>query len=253
MVSSATWTYEETLIAFYVYCLIPFRSANKNNPLIIEYAKILGRTPSALNMKIGNLGRLDPSLQTQGIKGLTHGAKLEAQIWEEFTTAPDTILYRCLTLIETRRTQLTPNTFVETFPGGGEALRHKRERLGQQFFRNCVLNAYNSRCCISGITSPELLEACHIISWSEDSTLRTHPSNGLCLNPFFHKGYDLGYVGISPDYSIYIAASLLEDNRSPFTRFLTQLNGTKITLPSKFYPRRDLLALRFEQFLAQNS
>ncbi len=57
------WTREETIIAFYVYCIIPFASSNKANPTIIYYANILGRTPSALNMKIGNLGRLDPELK----------------------------------------------------------------------------------------------------------------------------------------------------------------------------------------------
>lgn len=54
------WSKEETIIAFNTYCKIPFRSRNKSHPLVVRYAQILGRTPSALNMKIGNIGRLDP-------------------------------------------------------------------------------------------------------------------------------------------------------------------------------------------------
>ena len=38
---------------------------------------MIGRSPSALNMKIGNIGRLDPELKKKNITGLTHGAKME--------------------------------------------------------------------------------------------------------------------------------------------------------------------------------
>ena len=65
------WTREETIIAFNVYCKIPFKDSNKNHPMIIKYANIIGRSPSALNMKVGNLGRLDPKLKEKGITTYT--------------------------------------------------------------------------------------------------------------------------------------------------------------------------------------
>lgn len=46
------WTREETIVAFSVYCKIPFKSSSKTHPMIIKYANILGRSPSALNMKV---------------------------------------------------------------------------------------------------------------------------------------------------------------------------------------------------------
>lgn len=67
--ATTPWNRNETIVAFYVYCQIPFKKSNKSHPLITEYAKILGRSPSALNMKIGNFGRLDPELKQQGIVG----------------------------------------------------------------------------------------------------------------------------------------------------------------------------------------
>ncbi|MFT6334543.1 MAG: putative restriction endonuclease, partial [Halioglobus sp.] len=82
--SKKTWSREETIVAFNVYCKVPFKSSSKTNPTVIKYAKILGRTPSSLNMKIGNLGRLDPELKKQGIVGLKHGAKMEEIVWDEF-------------------------------------------------------------------------------------------------------------------------------------------------------------------------
>ena len=78
------WSKEETIVAFNVYCKIPFKSSSKTNPTIIKYANIIGRSPSALNMKVGNFGRLDPELKKQGIIGLVNGSKLEEDIWNEF-------------------------------------------------------------------------------------------------------------------------------------------------------------------------
>ena len=53
------WSREETIVAFNVYCKVPVNKSSKTNPIIIKYANILGRTHSALNMKIGNFGRLE--------------------------------------------------------------------------------------------------------------------------------------------------------------------------------------------------
>ena len=78
------WTKEETIIAYNVYCKVPFKSSSKSNPTIIKYANIIGRSPSALNMKVGNFGRLDPELKQQGIVGLAHGSKPEEEVWAEF-------------------------------------------------------------------------------------------------------------------------------------------------------------------------
>ncbi|RRD02950.1 hypothetical protein [Prevotella sp. OH937_COT-195] len=87
------WTREETIIAFNVYCKIPFRNSSKTHPLIIKYANILGRSPSALCMKIGNIGRLDPDLKKQGITGLIHGANIEKEVWKEFYRNPEHLAF----------------------------------------------------------------------------------------------------------------------------------------------------------------
>ncbi len=42
------WTREETIIAFNMYCKIPFKDSNYTHPMIVKYAKIIGRSPSAL-------------------------------------------------------------------------------------------------------------------------------------------------------------------------------------------------------------
>jgi len=42
------WTRDQLLIAFNLYCQLPFGKLHKSNSDIIKYAKIIGRTPSAL-------------------------------------------------------------------------------------------------------------------------------------------------------------------------------------------------------------
>ena len=99
MKQNTNWTKEETIIAFNVYCKIPFKSSSKTNPIIIKYAKIIGRSPSALNMKIGNFGRLDPELKMQGISGLVNGSKMDEEVWNEFNGNWDKLSFESEKLI----------------------------------------------------------------------------------------------------------------------------------------------------------
>ena len=69
------WTREETIVTFNVYCKIPFNKCSKTHPIIIKYAEILGRTPDALNMKVGNIGRFDPDLKKTGYNGVNTWGK----------------------------------------------------------------------------------------------------------------------------------------------------------------------------------
>ena len=71
------WSYEETLLAFELYCRTPFGKIYQTNKDIIELAELLSinveRSPSAVAMKMCNLARLDPEEQARGIKVLSSG------------------------------------------------------------------------------------------------------------------------------------------------------------------------------------
>lgn len=247
------WTRDETIIAFNVYCKIPFKESSKTNPVVIKYAKILRRSPSALNMKIGNLGRLDPMLKAQGITGLVHGAKIEQEVWDEFYANPDKLAYESECLIakfSQRNVEDVANIDTTNLPEGKERIAIVKQRVNQSFFRSAVLSSYNSRCCISGINTPELLESFHIVDWAEDNTNRTNPENGLCLNVLFHKAYDKHLLGITPDFKIVISEKMLSDiEEQNFKLYLNNLNGQKIMLPNRFYPKREFLDLHYQKFL----
>jgi len=78
------WTREESILAFELYCRIPFRRTKANNPTVKELALLLGRTPASVARKLGNFGAFDPELRQKAISGLTHTSKLDKQIWDEF-------------------------------------------------------------------------------------------------------------------------------------------------------------------------
>ena len=83
------WTREEHVLAFNLYCKIPFGSIHMNNPRIVELARILGRKVGSVSLKLSNFARLDPALQARGIRGMKHGAKGEEEVWHEFANRPE--------------------------------------------------------------------------------------------------------------------------------------------------------------------
>lgn len=247
------WTREETIVAFNVYCKIPFKSSSKTHPLIIKYAKLLGRSSSALNMKVGNIGRLDPDLKERGITGLIHGAKMEEDVWNEFYGNPDLLAFESEKIIAQISNQsIEDSAAIKTddLPEGIERTTIIRQRVNQSFFRSAVMSAYNFKCCISGINAPQLLDACHIVNWSEDINNRTNPKNGLCMNPFFHKAYDKNLLAITPDMLVIVSEELFQSaTEKSFFNYLKEINRRKIIIPDKFLPQRELLALHYDKFI----
>jgi putative restriction endonuclease len=63
------WTRPQLILALDFYCRTPFGKLHKGNPAIIQLAKVVGRTPDALAMKLVNFASFDPALQARGIKG----------------------------------------------------------------------------------------------------------------------------------------------------------------------------------------
>ncbi|MBR9833271.1 HNH endonuclease [bacterium] len=234
------WTREETIVAFNVYCKIPFKNSSKNHPEVIKYANLLGRTPSALNMKIGNLGRLDPELKKRGITGLVNGSKLEEDIWDEFNGNWDELAFESERIIANLQGQELDEFYIKEYPKGKEIERSIRVRVNQSFFRNSVLSAYNNECCITGINIPQLLVASHIIPW-KNNIERTNPKNGLCLNPFHDKAFDRGFFTINEDYRITVSNKILHSKNFGISDYLIKTHNRHILLPDKFFPSQEFL------------
>jgi putative restriction endonuclease len=80
------WTREELILAFDLYCRIPFKKTKADNPAVTELARLLRRSPGSIARKLGNFGSLDPELQRRQVTGLVHTGKLDKEIWDEFNS-----------------------------------------------------------------------------------------------------------------------------------------------------------------------
>jgi putative restriction endonuclease len=168
------WTREEHILAFNLYCKIPFGSIGMRNPKIIQLAKILGRSIGSVSYKLANFSRLDPELRARGIEGMPRGAKGEEEVWREFENNPEAVAFESERLLakytEKKLEEITEIDERELPKEGLERERMVRVRVNQHFFRAAVLSAYDYKCCITGLAVPELLVASHIISWASDSS-----------------------------------------------------------------------------------
>lgn len=123
---------------------------------------------------------------------------------------------------------------------GFDAERETKERVGQIFFRNAVMSAYDYRCCITGINVSELLIASHIKPWakSADYTEKINPRNGLCLNALHDRAFDQGFIAIDKNFRIIVSEILKGNSKIDDTtkKWLTAFDGEKINLPNKCQP-----------------
>lgn len=241
------WSREEHLIAFNLYCKLPFGKLDHRTPEIIELAKLLGRTPDSLSMKLCNFARLDPSLQERGIKGLRQGAKGEQEIWNKFAEDPESLAFESEKLMSNlKHTSLVASeeTFnLADFPEGLDKESTTKVRVNQRFFRDRILSIYGYTCCITGLAVPELLVASHIVPWAEDARNRLNPRNGLCLNALHDKIFDRGLMWIEKDYTIRFASRLLKNPTEELAdaQWLVSFEKKSLKLPKGFTPDIGLL------------
>ena len=125
---------------------------------------------------------------------------------------------------------------------GEDKRRMVKTRVNQDVFRQIVIANYSCKCAITGIDVRGLLLASHIIPWSKNEVERLNPENGICLSALYDKAYDKGYIGINENFEVLISDSLRQKNKEEYYhRYFSHLNGSKITLPSKYYPRKEFL------------
>lgn len=244
----ANWTREEHIVAFNLYCRIPFGRMHKGNPEIIELANLLNRTPSSVAMKLSNFARHDPAEQSRGIKGLRGGSNLEAEIWKEFHENWEQLAFESELVKERITQQQRPDTLpLPQVPDAPtEALRETRIRLVQGFFRETVLLSYESRCAVCQISERRLLNASHIIPWQANEKRRADPSNGLALCALHDRAFDQGLISFDASLCLLVSPQLKTKVAVPLhrTAFL-DLEGKSLSKPFRFAP--DQAALEYHR------
>lgn len=255
MPRSTDWTRQETLAAFHIYLQLQFGQLHRNQPRIVQLSQWIGRTASAVAMKLGNLASLDPQIVASGRSGMGNASKLDKQIWDEFLETNDTVVTEAATSFGHYAEQNGLPPFVDVLDEVPDIEEGKtttaivQVRVNQARFRRAILASYNATCCMSGLRVPKLLVASHIVPWSMDTQNRLNPSNGLCLSALHDRAYDQGLITVMPDLTIRVGELLKSVNIDPFTHdSLTQCEGKKMTLPERFLPSAVFLEAHARKF-----
>ncbi len=234
------WSRDELVLAFDLYCRIPFKKTKANNPDVIQLARVLGRSPASVARKLGNFGAFDPELQKRQIKGLVHTGKLDAAVWDEFNNDWNQLV------LEASRLKVRfgagadleheGGTEIPVPHGASEKEATRKTRVHQAFFRDAILSSYEGTCCITGLKIPECLVASHIVPWSVSEQHRTDPHNGLCLSATFDRLFDRGLIAISEDLKVVVAPRLRKAGDKRTTEMICRYHGSPIVRPRRFLP-----------------
>jgi putative restriction endonuclease len=260
------WTREELIVAFNLYCKLPFGQLHRNNPKIVELAHLLGRTPSSVAMKLCNFASFDPTHQVRGIRGLRHAAKSDEAIWNEFNdnweqlaVESEQALMRLhgaaaeqYPLAESVTAEQTLAELVPPEPGQTEAERVTRVRLRQAIFRQMILASYRNACCVCTVPCEALLVASHIIPWAIRPELRVNPRNGLCLCALHDRAFDRGLLTVNPSFRVQISTRIRDYlPNGVLSRMFMRFQDHRIKLPEKFKPEPSFLEFHVANIFQQ--
>lgn len=89
-----------------------------------------------------------------------------------------------------------------------------KSRIGQGKFKKRLLDKYDSKCIITGITQKKLLIASHIKPWAvSDNHERLSVNNGLILTPTYDKLFDTGLISFRNNGAIILSRLITSDDR----------------------------------------
>ena len=251
MTTRTNWTRQQLLVAFALYCRIPFGRITSRNPEIIRVAGMIGRSPAGLSMKMGNIASLDPAITSTGRRGLGNASVSDRAMWEEMNADWERFAVESRDALEglgmVGQTEVIEEDLEPelSFQEGLDRPVQTTARVGQSFFRTTVLSAYDQRCCITGLSIPRLLVASHIVPWSQDPTNRVNPRNGLLLSALHDRAFDSGLLTINDDMTVRVSPAYSEDEF--FSTAVAAYHGRPIRLPERFHPDIEFLAYHRER------
>lgn len=155
--------------------------------------------------------RIGLSVATDTYPGMA-GSGLAATPWE---------LHRALRLLRTLETHPASRLSaelkarIERIPIT-ERTREVCERIGQDVFREALMEFWDGRCALSGMAlPPELLRASHAKPWkAATDEERLDPFNGLLLAVRYDALFDQGLIAFGDDGKLLVAPSLNSEVRA---------------------------------------
>ena len=99
---------------------------------------------------------------------------------------------------------------VAGLPNTTEIERLVVQRVGQNIFREALLEYWSGRCPMTGVTDPALLRASHIVPWAvcDNDAHRLDVHNGLLLSALWDAAFDAGRVSFADTGEILLHPGL---------------------------------------------
>jgi putative restriction endonuclease len=245
--ASINWTREELILAFNLYLKIEFSKTHKGNPKVIELANIIGRTPSAVGMRLGNFASVDPYHRERGVGGLKNGVRQVQPIWDEFYNNQEELVFESERILAERQHIALEQKYNDVLWDikdlkGETKIRAVKTRVNQSIFRQMVMMNYASKCAITGIDIPDLLFASHIKPWSSFEKERLNPENGICLSALYDKAFDKGYMSFDKDYKVLLSSTLKgKIDQDYYAKYFKTIEQSIIIEPIKYKPNKEFL------------
>ena len=249
------WTRQHLLPTLHLYTQLPFGKLDARNAKVKQLARWLGRTPGSVAMKLANLSSLDPVIAARGLSGLNKPSALDRVVWDEFhanwgpMSAEAAHEYAKLATAHGEPLAENLTEIALVIPEGKTRAATVQVRVNQWKFRQSIIDNYGARCCITGLVSEQLVNASHIVPWSDDHENRMNPQNGLCLSTLHDRAFDIGLITVLPDFKVRVSIKLVAQPSDSFMKqALLRFNNKKILMPHRYGPDPQFLESHARRF-----
>jgi hypothetical protein len=219
MAAGRRWTHDELFVALNLYHKLTFGQLHARHPAIVALAEKLERGANSVAMKLCNFASLDPALKLRGIRGLEGASALDRTVWAEFhndlnetVPASEEALRVLFHADEQSELEVLPKEGIRIRKrppaGPTETIVPVKQRRGQEFFRDAVLNNFGGRCGVTGLAIRELLIASHILPWGSHPDQRLNVRNGLSLSRLHDAAFDRGLIAFDDNLRLLLSARL---------------------------------------------
>ncbi len=113
-------------------------------------------------------------------------------------------------------------------------------RQKQSLFRKKILDNFEHKCCLTGISEVNFLRASHIVPWSHSISSRLDPANGLCLSITHDYLFDQGYISFDNSMKVIITSEV-NSFSIPFKEILLKIDRVEAQKPSLHSINQDYL------------
>lgn len=223
------WNTEESIAGLWAYAHTYGKTVSRlPGSHVPTVAVAIGRAVTGVYNKVMNFRALDPRDER---KGLSAGSTVDENVWNSFfdgelnvTELDKAYLSLWGTSDAAKGTKWTYEDFGEAPDDSIEDLQYfaSKVRKGQPKFRKNLLEAYGSKCAITGHGPEAVLEAVHIVPHAISGINKL--DNGLLLRADLHSLFDADLLSIDPVSKNVIVHDSLKD--TPYQ----SLNGQTLRL-----------------------